>query len=389
MRSIVTAPCPTALQVSALLPSDKPMLAVLAKRTYTVDGDGRLALAEEQAPLMGIPTPDPDDAALLAVDTDLHPYKPRTDVVVLGRAYGSARARRLDAVVTVAGREKRIAVLGERTCSMGPGGSIRISEPGPIDQVPLTYAYAYGGRDRGAEAKYGNPLKTAPTLPQGLAGVDLDAASPFLYPRNPAGRGYLVEPTPEAVAMLAMPQLEDPTDLLGPARLAAGWVDQWHRMPLPQATGWVDYGWYPRVAFFGVVPIVDCFDEPPLEVERGLAPAFLRDGTGETPPACRFELQCGASLGLQLPYVRPGDPIELRTMHRKRPRWGFAVPPPPRIWIDGRDGKMTPTEPVLHTVLIEPDEDRVSVVWRGAAAALRAYAPQELETMPLRVEWRD
>ena len=76
-------------------------------------------------------------------------------------------------------------------------------------------------------------------------------------------------------------------------------------------------------------------------------------------------------------------------MHRQRPRWGFAVPPPPRIWTDGRNGKVTATEPVLHTLFIEPDEDRVTVVWRGAAPALRAYAPQELETMPLRVEWRD
>lgn len=385
---IVTAPCPTALQVSGALPSGGPMLAVLAKRTYKVDADGRLSRADEQTPLFGIPEQDPDDPALLAVDTDLHPSKPRTDVVVHARAYGHARARRLDVAVHVAGREKRITVLGPRTCSLGPGGKIQFSEPGVIDQVPLTYAFAYGGRDRGAEAKYGNPLKTAPTLPQGLQGVDLDAASPFLYPRNPAGRGYLIEPTAEALDLLQLPQLEDPTDLLSPTRLAAGWVDNWHRMPLPQATGWVDYGWYPRVAFFGVVPIVDCFDEPPLEVERGLAPEFLRDGTGETPDACRYELQCGASLGLQVPYLRTGDAVELRALHRQRPRWGFAVPPAPRIWTDGRDGKVAPTQPVLQTLLVEPDDDRVTLVWRGSAPALRPYAPQELESMPLRVEWR-
>mgnify|MGYP002777757899 CR=1 FL=1 len=389
MSSIVTAPSPTALQFSGVLPTGGPMLSVLAKRTYTVDADGRCAPAEDQVPLFGAPEPDPDDPALLVADTDQHPYKPRTDVVVLGRAYGSARARRLDVSVHVAGRDKRIAVLGERTCSLGPGGRIQLSEPGPIDQVPLSYKLAYGGRDRGAELKYGNPLKTAPTLPQGMKGVDLDAASPFLYPRNPCGRGYLVEPTAEAVELLELPQLEDPTDLLTPARLAAGWIDQWHRMPLPQSTGWIDYGWYPRVAFFGIVPVVDYFDEPPLEVERGLAPAFLRDGTGETPPESRFELTCGASLGLQLPHLRGGEPVELRGLHRRRPRWGLTVPPPPRIWIDGRNGKLTPTEPVLHTLSIEPDEDRVTLVWRGCAPAIRAYAPQELESMPLRVEWRD
>ena len=41
----------------------------------------------------------------------------------------------------------------------------------------------------------------------------------------------------------------------------------------------------------------------------------------------------------------------------------------------------------IHTVLIEPDEARLSVLWRGCAPALRPYMPKELETMPFRVEW--
>ena len=55
----------------------------------------------------------------------------------------------------------------------------------------------------------------------------------------------------------------------------------------------------------------------------------------------------------------------------------------------GRKGAMTPTEPAVHTLIVEPDADRVTVLWRGCAAALRRYAPQELATMPLRVEWAD
>ena len=47
---------------------------------------------------------------------------------------------------------------------------------------------------------------------------------------------------------------------------------------------------------------------------------------------------------------------------------------------------MNPTEPRLHTVLIEPDLERVTLVWCGSAPALRPYLPDELARMPLRVE---
>lgn len=389
MPALVTRPGPTIAQVSGELPSGEPGLAVLARRTYTVDRTGRCAPADEQSPLVLHPEQDPALPLLLAADIDLHPCKPRTDVVVLGHAHGRQRARRLEVVVRVGAHTRRIAVLGERTCSLGPGRKILFSEPGVIERVPLTHAMAYGGRDRAAEARHGNPLLAAPTLPDAFTGVDLDAASPWIYPRNPAGRGYLVEPTAEAVDALALPQLEDPDDLLTPERLVAGSIDRWHRMPLPQATGWVDYSWYPRIAFLGVVPIVDFFPDPPLEVERGLVPALLADGTGKTSPDFRFELTCGASPGLQLPHLRGGEPVELHGVHPQRPRWSFAVPPAPSIATDGRNGRFNETRPVLHTLLLEPDLDRVTVVWRGSAPALRTYAPQELATMPLRLQWRD
>jgi hypothetical protein len=41
---------------------------------------------------------------------------------------------------------------------------------------------------------------------------------------------------------------------------------------------------------------------------------------------------------------------------------------------------------VIHTLLIEPDERRLSIVWRGSCAALRPYAREELESMPFWVE---
>jgi len=38
-------------------------------------------------------------------------------------------------------------------------------------------------------------------------------------------------------------------------------------------------------------------------------------------------------------------------------------------------------------VLVEPDEHRVSLVWRGSAPARRPYGADELAEMPLFVRW--
>ena len=96
----------------------------------------------------------------------------------------------------------------------------------------------------------------------------------------------------------------------------------------------------------------------------------------------------GASPGLVVPYLKGGEEIWLGNMHPRLETLRIKLPlKAPRLFTDGRNGKMNPTEPVMHTVLIEPDEDSVSILWRGSAPALRPYLPDELTAMPLRAEW--
>ena len=126
---------------------------------------------------------------------------------------------------------------------------------------------------------------------------------------------------------------------------------------------------------------------PITEVERGHAPA---DILSAKPLTEKFDVRAanGASLGLQVPYVKGGEEVELLNLHPTRPRLTLRLPTQrPKIWTDGRKGKLNETRPVIHTVLIEPDADRVSVVWRGSAPALRPYMDAELKEMPFRVTW--
>lgn len=388
MGQVQTAPSDTALQLSAHGLDGKPALTIVAKRTYEVDDAGRLGPAREQPALRAEPEWDPADPELLLADIELFTHKLRTDVVVHGHVHGDGKARQLVAEVKVGDRQLRILALGERRVTLDRTGRPVFSEPTPIARVPLRHTHAYGGRDAAYEELHGHPLRGDPRFAD-MSEADLASASPYLYPRNPSGRGYLIAATRDAVERLALPQLEDPGDPLTPTRLAVGDFKKWYKMPLPQGTGWIDYGWYPRCAFFGVVPICERFDAPPAEVTRGLVPAALGPGDGKEPPDHAHESASGAALALQLPLLRGGEPVTLTHIHPRRPQWQLAVPYAPALAVDARDGTVTPVQPVLHTLELDPEGGRLTLVWRGSAPALRRYLPQELETMPMRVAWRD
>lgn len=374
-----------AVQVSGVDAEQQPLLSVLAKRTYDIGRSGVCNLADEQQPLCLEPQTEPGTNQLLLRDYELFPYKPLTDIVVRGHAYAPKLSVTFESDIRIGSAAKPIRVIGDRMCTFGRNGELIFSVPRPIDHMPLGYERAYGGTDPFAEKKYGNPAAAlGPFLPDKF---NVAFASPYRYPRNPGGRGYLIEATREAIEALTLPNLEDPDDLLSPERLVLGRPQRWPHMPLPQSYGFVDHGCFPRIAYFGFIPQHDPLDCPIAEVARELAIASIMT-PGTVQEKFNFRFNNGASLGLQLPYLRGDESCLLVNLHPTKQRLELKLPGErPMLWTDGRNGKLNATVPVLHTVLIEPDVDRVSLLWCGSAPALRPYLPAELLTMPFRVEW--
>ena len=371
------------MQLSLRDPSGACHLVVLAKRTYALER-GRLILAAEQLPIRDDLVFDGDE---LLHDTDTVPMKLRTDLVIQGHAYGQGRSQ-FEARVSVNDKvAKRILVLGDRECITDSGGHIFIAPPLPVDKVPLRYTHAYGGV--AARTLDGVPEDRAENVRMMATALEMPPEELIAsrYPRNPAGRGWLLKPTLEAVAKLQLPNLEDPLDRLTPERLAVGDEHDWATMPLPQSTGWQSYGAFPRLAYVGFGIVGNRPAKPIAEVERGYYPENLLD------PKTPAEMQLvanGASPGLQFPHFRGGETIALDNMHPKYASLSITLPTgKPKMWVDGRKGTLKETEPVIHTVVVEPDLDRVSILWRGSAPALRPYMAHELEKMPFKVEWSD
>jgi hypothetical protein len=382
-------PLVTQLQVSGRDDEGLFILSALAKRTYLFGDDQSCALAKEQIGLVLEPEYNPDKPGVLLADMDVWPYKKQTDVVVLGKAYNHRLQPSFVAGIRIGRFEKALNVFGNRQCTLDPGGRIVFSKPTVLPNVPLSYEFAYGGRDHVTESKHGNPIDDireffpSSEFPPEI----LDQASAFAYPRNPVGRGYLVEVSKEAVEALSLPNLEyGGEQRLGPDNLSTGAIDTWTKQPLPASLGWLDYRCFPRLAWLGVLPEHKALHNPSElhEIRLGYASAGIL-GSEDQP---HIECANGASLGLRLPYLAPGESVELLNLHPTRERVRFQLPRErPGIWIDGRNGKMVPTQPIIHSVIVEPDENRLCIVWRGSGKALRPYLDHEIDGMPFRVEW--
>jgi hypothetical protein len=198
--------------------------------------------------------------------------KPHVDFVVLGSASprGARAIDRMEVRVAVGSIEKRIAVFGPRRITWTNDDRVRIGTPEPFESIPLTLPHAYGGIDPRVPNDREDNLLTR---------MLLVADHPGLYPRNPFGRGYLVDPRPVEDADLEMPNLEDPSDLLDAERLVVRDPRLWWRQPLPWALDFVHPVTFPRYVYFHQG--VDAWypgpeDESLPEVRRGFLPPRFR-----------------------------------------------------------------------------------------------------------------
>lgn len=379
-------PNPLVRQVSGTDAEGRYILALITRRTYHVDGRGQCTRIAEQTPLTIEIVAHAHDPQLVGADSDLYPCKPFSDLVVQGHAYAHAPSTTFTAKVLVVGRHRHdVRIIGDRRCALTGTGRVVFGEPTVIERVPLTYDRAYGGVDRAAEAKYGDPL--AALVPYLDKSADPSGCSAFAYPRNFSGRGWIIEPDPVAIENLLLPNLEDADDLLTPERLIAGAQGRWPSQPAAWGTDWISPGWFPRLGFFGFVPA----HEPPTgtvpEVRYRTAPA---DILTIAPQEKKFSLRFsnGAHPGLQVPHLNGDEEMVLTHLHPKQREWKLRLPGDrPRMWIDGRNGRLTETKPVVSSLIIAPDKDQVTVVWCGAAQALRPYLPPELAQMPFAVRW--
>ncbi|MEO6818715.1 MAG: DUF2169 domain-containing protein [Ginsengibacter sp.] len=373
-----------AIQVSGNNAKLKPVLAVIVKQTYIIEKDGKCTLAEEQMPLVEEVGMYPHNNSLLEADLDLYVQKIYTDIVVKGSAKNYDNAPKFLAEIIAGKTRHTIAVQGNQKVYLDDRNKIQFSEIEKVEKVPLRYDFAYGGKDTEAEKQMQMPPAD---ILISFPDIDLYADSPFRYPRNPEGKGYLVEKSRAMIEQLEIPNLQDPGHLLTPENILVGDYNRWIEMPIPYATDWVNPTWVPRIIYTALVEYPHPRAAGIKEIEKRWVASDLYEKKN---PAKDFNYRFfnGGHYALQTPLDNLVRECTLINIHPVNKIFTIKLPDiKPKIWVDGRKGTLKGTIPVIHSIIIEPDENRLSIVWCGSAPALRPYFHEELKKMPFKVEW--
>jgi hypothetical protein len=328
-------------------PDGQHLLAVLVKRSYVIAPGRRCVPAEADQKLIAGDTHygDPRNTSV-RYEADFCPYKLATDVVFHGKAYApqGKPVRSLTASLQVGHIRKEVRVIGDRVCYYRAGGNPGFSDPAPFTVLELRYERAYGGVD-----------------------IYSDPKVPCAYARNPLGCGFAVTPARKAIDNLPLPNIEDPKDLLTPARLCPGHFMHWERQPIPQGFGWFCKYWQPRAALAGVMPADRAVEQELRQVYAQALPPGVRKVYAENKlPGMNFRFFNGASPGLEMPFLSGDEQIRLTHLSPEG-EITFQLPGDrPRIGLDIGDGMQEPGV-VLHTLMIRMEDRQLDLVWRAAA----------------------
>jgi hypothetical protein len=327
-------------------PDGQHILSVLVKRSYNVVPGGRCVRAEKDQKLIpgDVHYDDPMNSAV-KFESDFVPFKLATDLVFNGKAYApyGQPVKNLMASLAVGQFRKDILVIGDRVCRYREGYDPAFTDPQPFTAMEIRYEHAYGGVD-----------------------IYSDPKMACVYPRNHLGRGFVIGKTKKAIENLALPNIEDPKDLLTPKRLCAGHFMHWERQPMPQGLGWFSKFWRPRASMAGVMPADRAIEQEMRKVYAAAVPPAQRKMYEEaTLPAMDFRFFNGASPGLAVPFLAGDENVGSINLAPEG-KLSFQLPGErPRIGLDIGMGIQEPPV-VLHTVMIRMEDRQVDLVWRAA-----------------------
>ena len=310
---------PTRLSATSLFITDRhgaDTLVAIVKGTWRINRDGTLSLAEEQMPICLEPVYRGEPGASSIIhDSDVVLEKPGTDCILLGQAWAPrAGASSVDVSFAVGPVRRTARVFGERTW-MRRLWAMSVSRAIPFESIPLIWERSFGGMDL--------------SWP--------DPAGHEVCLENPVGRGLLARKSKLEIDSMPLPNIEDPACLIkAPSD-----------RPHPIGFGSVPPHWQPRAKYAGTYDDLWKKHRSPLPPED-LDPRFYVSAPGLTTPR----------------HLTGTEPVLLENA-AKRGRLRFALPgvqPRAKLRLGRADVELALA---LDTVIVEPDEGRLVLVWRG------------------------
>lgn len=282
---------------------------VAVKASYDIQPDGTTRVAAEQTPVFSGPIPH-ENSHSLRYDTDLGPPKPATDILVNGHAYAqdSQPVAELLAGFRIGPITRLAKISGDRYWQHGTQPDSP-SEATPFLRMPLIAERAFGGRALDTEHGNNNPLG------RGI---------------HPDAEGYVWLPNIEAFDQL----ISSPSDA-----------------PAPFCVGPIPSHWPQRSQYAGT------YDEAWFEHRRPLPPQDVDARHWQLAPEAQQvigHLRGGEEVILV--NLTPPDFVANGRLAFRLPKLSLAF----QTYF--LDGSMITSRAVIHSVILEPDYPRVSIV---------------------------
>jgi len=287
-------------------------LYVVVKATFNIGKAFTLADEQLKPAVEDVYWIEPGTSSLKYA-SDIHLGKPATDIILIGHACAleQKEVRELDVSLSVGQVSKRLRVFGERQWKDG-----KITAPTPFKTMALVYEKAYGGMH--------------------IVNGQIDSAEL----RNPVGRGFAGTRKPEEMNGAPLPNLEDPNQLIREP------TDN----PTPACFGFCAPHWQPRATFAGT------YDEIWKKTRAPYLPTDFNK---------RFLNMAHTDL-VYPGFLVGGEPVQMTSMHPSG-TVQFDVPRvtlTTRITLADKEEEQPPFH--LETLLLEPNQMKVSLIWRAA-----------------------
>ncbi|MCC8392300.1 DUF2169 domain-containing protein [Paraburkholderia sp. MMS20-SJTR3] len=302
-------------------PSGRELLVVVIKGTFRIPAEeaSRLSLHDEQVPLVmaDVFHGEPGFSAP-KYEVDFAPCKQRCDVILNASAHvpGGRPVERVAVGVRIGAWSKSFAVVGKRVWKSGVGG-VSATRPQPFARMLISYDRAFGGVDN----RHENPAKHA------------------AFMHNPVGLGFHKHLKGEWLDGAPLPNTEElnrpVTDPLGKY--------------LPMAYGAIGRNWEPRYKFAGT------YDQRWLDEVFPFLPADFDE---------RYYQAAPADQQLPIPLAEQTVTLVNLTVDGRR---SFSLPYfEAPVYVFPKKGGREDLKANLDTLVIEPDEQRVTMTWRVA-----------------------
>ena len=300
-------------------PDGRESLVVVTKGTFLIPSDPSKvpALAPVQVdPVMADEFTGEPGFSATHRETDFSPVKPRCDVLLDGCAHAPAGrpAQRVQVGLRIGNLTKSFDVVGDRFWKKDFLG-VAATPPAPFTTLPVSYDRAFGGSDN----SHPDPKRHA------------------AFTANPVGRGF--HTNPDAIDGKPLPNTEET------GKPVSGHEGKYH----PMSFGPIGRGWPERLKYAGT------YDQDWIDNVFPFLPADFDERHYQSAPGDQ-----------QTDYPKGGEEIILMNL-TPAGRTAFSLPPLDlTVTFYPRNGEEIAVPAVVDTILIEPESNRFTLVWRAS-----------------------